>query len=780
MKTIYNIAKNELRQLFFSPIAWILLVIFFVQCGMAFSEVMSMLLRVKLLGHGLSVVTNQIFIDNWNGVFPSIQGYLFIYIPLLTMGIMSREKIAGTDRLLLSSPISEVQIVCGKFLSMMFYGIIMLSGLLIQAVFCCIIVKDVDAGPIFSGLFGLYLLLLAYSAIGIFMSSLTRYQIIAAVGTIAALFGLNYLTIVGQGIPVVREIAFWVGISGRASTFIRGMICSEDVIYFLAVMALFLSLAVLKLQGESIRSTRKVQTIKYIVVFVIFCSIGFVSSRPQFKGYVDTTFTKSNTLTVESQKVMEKLDGPMTITTYVNLLGNDMYNGLPKNYTRDVSRFDWYTRFKPEIKMKYVYYWHPSESYPLNNRRFEGLTPEEKAEKMAKINKLNLKNFLSPDQMGEMIDELDLRKEDFRFLRVIEGGPYGRTARLRMYEDNERHPGEREITAAMKRLYEDVPKVGVLEGHRERDVFNIGDKGYFTFASSYVFRHALVNQGFDVEVISIAENDVPEDISILLIADPQTSYSKEELERISRYIEKGGNLYIAGKPYNREHLKPVMDMLGLEFMDGVLVQESAEYAQNLIVGTLDEESSVVSPGYALYSRKKNVVAGVNTMGIITDGAAEKGFDVMKIAVTDTVATDTTRVWNELQVIDFDNETAVYDEAKGEQILVAQPIAVALSRQVAEKKQNVVVLGNADMIANGELMTNRTGIPAANYCLISESFHYLTDGQFPIFAGRPASPDNDILYLSKDAKDWIKWIFNAILPGIIALLGIVLLIRRKSR
>ena len=202
MKTIYNIAKNELRQLFFSPIAWILLVIFFVQCGAAFSEVMSMLLRVKLLGHGLSVVTNQIFIDNWNGVYPNIQGYLFIYIPLLTMGIMSREKIAGTDRLLLSSPVSEMQIVCGKFLSMMFYGFIMLSGLLIQALFCCIIVKDVDAGPIFSGLLGLYLLILAYSAIGIFMSSLTRYQIIAAVGTIAALFGLNYLTIVGQGIPV--------------------------------------------------------------------------------------------------------------------------------------------------------------------------------------------------------------------------------------------------------------------------------------------------------------------------------------------------------------------------------------------------------------------------------------------------------------------------------------------------------------------------------------------------------------------------------------------------
>jgi len=780
MKTIYNIAKNELRQLFYSPIAWILLVIFFVQCGMAFSEVMSMLMRVKLLGHGLSSVTSQIFIDSWNGVYPGIQGYLFIYIPLLTMGIMSREKIAGTDKLLLSSPVSETKIVLGKFLSMVFYGAVMLSGLLIQALLCCVIVKDVDAGPIFSGLLGLYLLLLAYSAIGIFMSSLTRYQIIAAVGTIAILFGLNYLTTVGQGIPVIREIAFWVGISGRASTFIQGMICSEDVIYFLTVIMLFLSLTVLKLQGESVRSSRNVMTAKYVAVVIIFCGVAFASSRPALKGYLDTTDTKSNTLTVESQKVMENLDGPMTITTYVNLLGNDYYTGLPKNYTRDVSRFDWYTRFKPEIKMKYVYYWHPSASNPINNSKFEGLTDAEKAEKLAKINKVKFSKFLTPDQMQDKIKELDLETEDFRFLRVIEGGPHGRTARLRIYEDNERHPGEREITAAMKRLYDDVPKVGVLEGHGERDIFNIGDKGYFTFASSYVFRHALVNQGFDVELVSVLENDVPEDISILLIADPLTPYTDVELERISRYIEKGGNLFIAGKPYNRANLAPVMEMTGLEFMDGVLVQESSQHEQNLIVGDIAPAAGELSPGYALYSRKKNKVAGVNTMAILTDGAAAKGFRVSDIITTDSLACDTTRVWNELQVVDFENEKAVFDPAKGERILERQPIAVALDRTVGDKKQHIVVLGNADMIGNGELMMSRAGIPAANYCLISESFHYLTDGNFPIYAGRPAGQDTDILYLKQSAKDWIKWIFNAILPGIIALLGIFILIRRKSR
>lgn len=779
MKTIYNIAKNELRLLFYSPIAWILLVIFFVQCGMAFSEVMSMLLRLKALGQGLNAVTNQIFQDSWNGVYPNIQGYLFIYIPLLTMGIMSREKTAGTDKLLLSSPVSEVKIVAGKFLSMMFYGIIMLSGLIIQALFCCIVVKDVDAGPVFSGLLGLYLLLLAYAAIGIFMSSLTRYQIIAAVGTIAALFGLNYMTSVGQGIPVIREVAYWLGIAGRASTFIQGMICSEDVIYFIAVIAFFLALTVIKLKAESDRCSKAAITTSYVTAVLVLCCVAFFSSRPAMKAYLDTTRTKMCTLSEASQEVMSNLEGPMTITTYVNLLGNDLYTGLPKNYTRDVDRFSHYIRFKPEIKMKYVYYWHPSESNPINNKKFEGLTDQEKAEKMAHINKLNIKKFLSPDQLGELEEKLDLETEDYRFLRVIEGGPYGRTARLRMYEDQERHPGEMEITAAMKTLYADLSKVGVLAGKGERDVFNIGEKGYFTFASSYVFRHALINQGFDVQVISI-EEDIPEEINVLLIADPQEAYSEEEIARIRKYISEGGNLFIAGKPYNRANLDPVMDEIGLSFMDGILVQNTKDYAQNLTVGDISLDAMKVGKGFASYIRQRNQIAGVNTMAIETAEAAEKGFEVINMVTTDSLSRKNRRVWNELQVSDFENEKAVFNPEKGEKELFSAPIAVALKRTVADKEQRIVVLGNADMISNGELMMQRSGIRGANFSLISESFRFLSNDQFPIYASRPAGPDRDLLYLTREARLWIKWIFNLVIPGLIALFGIFLLIRRKSR
>ena len=131
MKTIFNIAKNELRQLFYSPIAWILIAIFYVQSGVAFSEVISMLLRYRSLGFGLGAVTSQIFMDAWSGIYPSVQGWLFLYVPLLTMGIISREKASGTDKLLLSSPVSEYQVVYGKFLAMAVCGHAMMSCLII-------------------------------------------------------------------------------------------------------------------------------------------------------------------------------------------------------------------------------------------------------------------------------------------------------------------------------------------------------------------------------------------------------------------------------------------------------------------------------------------------------------------------------------------------------------------------------------------------------------------------------------------------------------------------
>ena len=223
-----------------------------------------------------------------------------------------------------------------------------------------------------------------------------------------------------------------------------------------------------------------------------------------------------------------------------------------------------------------------------------------------------------------------------------------------------------------------------------------------------------------------------------------------------------------------------MDMLGVSFMDGILVQESKDYSQNLIIGDIAYESLRLSENFISAIAKKNNIVGENAMAIDASKASEKGFKVTNMVTTDSLSNDKRRVWNELQVTDFENEKAVFNPEKGEQELKSAPLAVALTRNVADKEQRIVVLGNADMIANVELMKSRSGVRASNYTLITESFRYLSQDEFPIYAPRPAGPDTDLLYLKRSARIWVKWIFNLVIPGLIALFGIFLLIRRKSR
>lgn len=66
--------------------------------------------------------------------------------------------------------------------------------------------------------------------------------------------------------------------------------------------------------------------------------LGYVSSTPYTKYYYDATYTKSNTLAKESQDVIKNLDGDLTITTYVNLMDEDLFSGLPRNRNNDFKR----------------------------------------------------------------------------------------------------------------------------------------------------------------------------------------------------------------------------------------------------------------------------------------------------------------------------------------------------------------------------------------------------------------------------------------------------------
>ena len=238
MKIIYRIALAELQSLFYSPVAWLILIVFTIQCSFAFTGVVDANVVRKAMGYGVGNLTLDIY-AGLHGFFKTLQEYLYLYIPLLTMGLMSGELSSGSIKLLYSSPVRNSQIILGKYLSMLVYGLVLIGIICVYVIYSAFVVKQLDVSMVLTGLLGIYLLICAYAAIGLFMSSITSYQVVAAMGTLAIFALLNVIKGIGQNIDFVREITYWLSINGRCNEFVRGMICSEDLLYFLIVIVLF-------------------------------------------------------------------------------------------------------------------------------------------------------------------------------------------------------------------------------------------------------------------------------------------------------------------------------------------------------------------------------------------------------------------------------------------------------------------------------------------------------------------------------------------------------------
>ena len=331
---ILNIARAELKLIFTTPVAWIMLMVFTVLCGIFFTDVYGMYAQAQEGGSHLSFITNGIFSDDSNGIFSTVQFYVFLFIPLVSMGMISRNLSTGSIKLLYSSPLTDTQIVLGKYVAMVGYGLSMLAVVGLYALFCSFAIVNFDAPLVLTGLLGLFLLISVYSAIGVFMSSLTSYQVVAALATFALLGVLSMLNEVGQNIIWLRDITWWLSISGRCETFIAGLICSEDLVYFITLTALFLVLAIWRISCKRRSRSSRVRFLGYSAAVLATVVISLVSSRPQLMWFYDVTATKSNTITVPSQQIMDSIDGKVTMTTYVNILDeNSFYLGLPSDST---------------------------------------------------------------------------------------------------------------------------------------------------------------------------------------------------------------------------------------------------------------------------------------------------------------------------------------------------------------------------------------------------------------------------------------------------------------
>ena len=117
LKLILRIARTELAVLFYSPVAWLLLIAFTCQVGFDFMNILTEIVKIKALGNTITFSVTAGFVLGLKGIYEVIQETIYLYIPLLTMNLMSREYSSGSIKLLYSSPINSIQIITGKFVS---------------------------------------------------------------------------------------------------------------------------------------------------------------------------------------------------------------------------------------------------------------------------------------------------------------------------------------------------------------------------------------------------------------------------------------------------------------------------------------------------------------------------------------------------------------------------------------------------------------------------------------------------------------------------------------
>lgn len=221
------IFKREFKSFFHSPIGYVILAIFYFFLGLFFTYQFS---------YGYSDVTFT---------FSEMFSITVFVIPIITMRLMSDEKRQKTDQAFLTAPVSLWGIIGGKF----FAAVCMIAlGFLPTVVFTMILSSyaSVDWLVYFGNLFGVLLLGSALSAIGIFISSLTESQVVAAVGTFAVSLFIMMLDTFSDilNISFLTKFSEWLSFAGRYNAFVNGVFDYSNIVFFLSFAAVFLFLSV--------------------------------------------------------------------------------------------------------------------------------------------------------------------------------------------------------------------------------------------------------------------------------------------------------------------------------------------------------------------------------------------------------------------------------------------------------------------------------------------------------------------------------------------------------
>ncbi len=245
---IFTIARREITSMFLSPLAWVILGVIQTVLGYMFLAQLD----------NYAILQPQLMrLENTPGVTDIVIAPLFqlaaiillMIMPLITMRSFAEEKRNKTLSLLISSPLSMTEIVLGKFLGLFLFVLILVSLLMLMPL-SLYSGTALDTGKLASIYLAMLLLLGSFAAIGLYLSSLTDNQTIAAVSTFGALLMLWIIDLGAGETWAGQSIAAYISIVQHQQSMLEGVLNSSDVAYYLLLITTFVVLTIRQLDRE--------------------------------------------------------------------------------------------------------------------------------------------------------------------------------------------------------------------------------------------------------------------------------------------------------------------------------------------------------------------------------------------------------------------------------------------------------------------------------------------------------------------------------------------------
>jgi ABC-2 type transport system permease protein len=229
------LARRELAGYFYSPMAYVIGALFVLSSGLWFFH------KIFIPGNEASL----------RPLFEAMAYIMVFAVPLLTMRLMTDEVRSGTIETLLTAPVTDTEVILGKFLGVLAFYVALLAAT-VGFLVLMIVFGQPDPGVALTGYLGMLLLGAAFIAVGLFASTLTSYQLVAAIVAVSILAGFSLLAqaLVAYAPSPLNELAARLNVMTYFRDFSRGVFDTRGLVFFLTITGMFLFLSVKTLESR--------------------------------------------------------------------------------------------------------------------------------------------------------------------------------------------------------------------------------------------------------------------------------------------------------------------------------------------------------------------------------------------------------------------------------------------------------------------------------------------------------------------------------------------------